>query len=163
KMMCFAKQLQPKRPAARGMAVFYLALRSLVRAERSAQRAAEGPDHAHQDREVLGDVKNQQRCASESRKSWLESMKLSGSETVKLQVIARNHTRNAQKFRQAGDLPGAEREARRAVTQAEDDATAATEFAEVLLRRNALQAASKWAEQARKIDPFNHYSLLVAG
>jgi tetratricopeptide (TPR) repeat protein len=122
-----------------------------------------GPKPQRQDRELFGDVKNQQGHVDESREIWLKTMKLSGSEEAKLNVIARNHTRNAQKFRQAGDLPRAEIEARRAVTLAKKDASAATEFAEVLLRRNVLEAASKWAEQARKIDPFNHYSLLVAG
>lgn len=163
KAMCSAGLLDPQGPAADGLAEFYLSRRSLGEAEYWIQSALRAAEPRRTSQELHGDIESQKGHAAEARRIWLDTMKLSGDEEKKLQLIARNHIRNSKQAQKGGDLARAEREIRRAVTLWSTDVVAAIEFAEILARSGQLDGASRWASQARQLDPSSSYALLVSG
>jgi Flp pilus assembly protein TadD len=162
-VMCTAGLLHPTGPAADGLAEFYLSRRSLAEAEKWVRSSLSTENPRRTTQELLGDIESQKGNEKEARRIWLETMKLDGDEEKKLQIIARNHIRNAKQTQKGGDLARAEREIRRAVTLQEQDPAAATEFAEILSQRGKLEAAEQWAARARSLDFTFGYAFVVSG
>ncbi len=161
--MCLAGLLDPAGPASEGLAEYYLGQRSLEQADRWIKASLKADPDRRKSQELLGDIENQKGNEEAARKILLDTMKLTGDETRKMEMTARKLRQDARLAKKGGDLPRAERELRRAILLSPKDAEIAAELGEVLLRRNAAEAAARWAAHALKLDPNYSSAMLLAG
>lgn len=152
-MMCLAGLFDPAGPAAEGLAEYYLAQRSLAEAERWVKLSLKADSTRRKSLELQGDIESQKGNPEKALKIWLDTMRLDGSETAKMQAISRKFMQDSKLARRGGDLPRAERTLRRAAAMDPSSAVISAELAELFLQREVLASAAQWAERSRKLDP----------
>lgn len=161
--MCLAGLFDTKGPAAEGLAEYYLAERSLAEAERWVRLSLDADGERRRSLEILGDIESQKGNPEEARKLWLETMRLTGTETSVLQAISRKLLKDARLAERGGALPRAERALRRAATLDPESAIVAARLAEIFLLRDQLPAATLWAQRAMSLDPNDTGATLLSG